>query len=147
MLKDEIVNSLKESMKNKNERLTMALRNIRAKIIEAEKRDMSKEIQDSDIMTILNKLAKERKQSIEMYQQAGRQDLVDAETAELNIIESYLPKQFSETELVEKAKSLMTENNFTSIKDMGKAIKLFNEIYPGMSDGKILSQIVKNNLT
>lgn len=146
MLKDDISNALKEAMKSKDEKKTMALRNIRTKIIEAEKKDMGKEVSDAEVMAILTKLAKERKQSIEMYAQGNRQDLVDAETAELNIIEAYLPKQLSEEEITEKVKTLISENGFATAKDMGKAIKLFNEKYPGMADGKTLSQLVKNNL-
>lgn len=147
MLKDEISKALANSMKNKEEKMTMALRNIRTKIIEAEKKDVSKEISDSDILAILTKLAKERKQSIEMYQQANRQDLVDSETYELSIIESYLPKQMSNEELKEKLKELISENNFATIKDMGKAIKAFNDKYPSMADGKTLSQLVKESLS
>lgn len=147
MLKEEISKALANSMKNKDEKLTMALRSIRTKIIEAEKKDVSKEINDSDVMAILTKLVKERKQSIEMYQQANRQDLVDSETYELSVIEAYLPKQMSEDEMKEKIKSVIAENNFATIKDMGKTIKIFNEKYPGMADGKTLSQLIKEALS
>jgi uncharacterized protein YqeY len=147
MLKDEISKSLSNSMKNKDEKTTMALRNIRTKIIEAEKKDVTKEISDSEIISILTKLAKERKQSIEMYEQANRQDLIDSEAYELSVIESYLPKQMSVDEMKEKVKLLISENNFATIKDMGKTIKTFNDKYPGLADGKSLSQFVKEILT
>lgn len=146
MLKDEISKALSAAMKNKDEKTTMALRNIRTKIIETEKKDVSKEISDSDIMAILTKLAKERRQSMEMYAQGNRQDLVDAETFELGVIEAYLPKQMSLDDLKEKVKSLITDHNFSSVKDMGKAIKAFNEKYPGMADGKTLSETIKASL-
>lgn len=147
MLKEEISKALANSMKNKDEKLTMALRSIRTKIIEAEKKDVNKEITDSDIMSIMTKLVKERKQSIEMYQQANRQDLVDSETYELSVIEAYLPKQMSEDEMKEKIKDVISENSFATIKDMGKAIKSFNDKYPGMADGKTLSQFIKEALS
>ncbi len=146
MLTDEISEALKNAMKSKDEKLTSALRNIRAKIIEAQKKDISKQVSDAEVMSILTKLAKERKQSIDMYQQGNRQDLVDAETCELNIIESYLPKQLSEADIETRVKELIAENNFATVKDMGKSIKAFNEKYPGMADGKTLSEIVKRNL-
>lgn len=147
MLKDEISKALATSMKSKDEKLTLALRNIRTKIIEAEKKDVTKEISDSDILAIMTKLAKERKQSIEMYQQANRQDLADAETYELSVIEAYLPKQMSNDELKQKVSEVIAENNFSTIKDMGKAIKVFNEKYPSMADGKTLSQLIKESLS
>jgi uncharacterized protein YqeY len=146
MLKDEINESLKNAMKSKDEKLTSALRNIKAKVLEAEKKDITKEISDNEVLAIITKLAKERRQSIEMYNQGGRADLVEAETYELGIIEAYLPKQLSEDEITTKVKDLISENGFNSIKDMGKAIKTFNEKYPNMAEGRLLSQIVKNNL-
>jgi uncharacterized protein YqeY len=146
MLKDEINESLKNAMKSKNEKLTSALRNIKAKVLEAEKKDVTKEVSDNEVLAILTKLAKERRQSIEMYKQGNRTDLVEAETHELEIIEAYLPKQLSEEEITTKVKELISENSFSSVKDMGKAIKLFNEKYPNMAEGRTLSLIVKNNL-
>jgi uncharacterized protein YqeY len=146
MLKDEINESLKNAMKSKDEKLTNALRNIKAKVLEADKKDVTKDVSDNEVLAILTKLAKERRQSIDMYKQGNRQDLVDAETYELGIIESYLPKQLSEDEIQAKVKELIAENNFTTVKDMGKAIKLFNEKFPNMAEGRIVSQVVKNNL-
>lgn len=147
MLKDEISTALTAAMKSKDEKLTSALRNIRSKVIELQKKDVTKDVSDEEIISILMKLAKERKQSIEMYQQGNRQDLVDAEKFELSVIESYLPKQFSEEETLTKVKELIAESGFTSVKDMGKVIKLFNEKYAGMADGKTVSQMVKSNLS
>jgi uncharacterized protein YqeY len=146
MLKDEINESLKNAMKSKDEKLTSALRNIKAKVLEAEKKEVGKEVSDNDVLAIITKLAKERRQSIDMYKQGNRQDLVDAESYELGIIESYLPKQLTEEEINAKVKELITENNLSSIKDMGKAIKLFNEKYPNMAEGRTLSLAVKSNL-
>lgn len=146
MLKDDINKALMNSMKNKDEKLTGALRNIKAKVLEAQKKDVTKDVEDGEVLAILRKLVKERKQSIEMYQQGNRQDLVDAETYELGVIESYLPRQMSEDDIENNVKAIISENNFSSIKDMGKAIKAFNEKYPGLADGKTLSGIVKKNL-
>jgi len=146
MLKDDINKSLMEAMKAKDEKTTLALRNIKTKVLEASKKELNKEVSDAEVMAILSKLAKERKQSIELYEKGNRQDLVDAETFELSIIESYLPKQMSEAEITEKVEVMIKENNFASIRDMGKVIKVFNETYPGVADGKTLSTIVKAKL-
>ena len=146
MLKDEISKALTTAMKNKDEKSTMALRNIRAKIIETEKKDASKELSDADVIAILTKLVKERKQAIDMYNDAKRPELAENESFEVGIIESYLPKQMSEDEIKEKVKEVIAENNFSTVKDMGKTIKAFNDKYSGMADGKTLSQIVKENL-
>jgi len=146
MLKEEINESLKNAMKSKDEKLTSALRNIKTKVLELEKTEIGKVISDQEIYGILRKLAKERKQSIEMFEKGNRPDLVTAETYELSVIESYLPKQLSADEIEQQLKQLISDNNFSSIKDMGKVIKAFNEKFPGLADGKTLSDLVKNNL-
>jgi hypothetical protein len=146
MLKDKISKDLASAMKNKDEKLTMALRNIRAKIIEAEKKQVGSQVTDVEVINILSKLAKERKQSIEAYQKANRNDLVESESMELKVIESYLPKQMSKEEIEEKVLEIIKKGNFSTIKDMGKVIKTFNEKYTGQADGKILSDIVKGSL-
>lgn len=147
MLKEKISKDLAESMKAKNEKKTMAIRSIRSKIIELEKKDMSKPVSDADIISVLTKLVKERKQSIEMYEKGGRLDLVEVEAFELDIIESYLPQQMSEDEIDQKLAEIITENNFATIRDMGKVIKAFNEKYSGSADGKTVSELVKKKLS
>jgi uncharacterized protein YqeY len=146
MLKEKIGEELKNAMKSKDEKLTMVLRNLRAKIIELEKKDLNATVNDADLVSAFVKLAKERKESAEVYAKANRQDLADAELYELSIIEQYLPKQMSVEEIEGKVKDLIIENGFCSIKDMGKAIKTFNEKYAGMADGKTVSELVKKNL-
>lgn len=146
MLKEKIGEELKNAMKSKDEKLTMVLRNLRAKIIELEKKDLNTTINDADLVGAFVKLAKERKESAEVYAKANRQDLADAELYELSIIEQYLPKQMSVEEIEGKVKDLISENGFATIKDMGKAIKAFNEKYAGMADGKTVSELVKKNL-
>lgn len=147
MLKEKISKDLSESMKAKNEKKTMAIRSIRSKIIELEKKDMSKPVSDADIISVLTKLVKERKQSIEMYEKGGRVDLVEVEAFELVIIESYLPQQMSEAAIEQKLAEIITENNFATIRDMGKVIKAFNEKYSGSADGKTVSELVKKKLS
>ncbi|MFN4152209.1 MAG: GatB/YqeY domain-containing protein, partial [Candidatus Sericytochromatia bacterium] len=95
MLKEKIGEELKNAMKSKDEKLTMVLRNLRAKIIELEKKDLNATVNDADLVGAFVKLAKERKESAEVYAKANRQDLADAELYELSIIEQYLPKQMS----------------------------------------------------
>lgn len=147
MLKEKISKDLAESMKAKDEKRTMAIRSIRSKVIELEKKDMSKPVSDADIISVLTKLVKERKQSIEMYEKGGRTDLVEVEVFELGVIESYLPQQMSEAEIEAKIAEIITENNFTTIRDMGKVIKAFNEKYSGTADGKTVSELVKKKLS
>lgn len=147
MLKEQISKDLATAMKSKDEKLTMVLRNMRAKVIELEKKDLTKPVSDADIIASFSKLAKERKQSIESYKQGNREDLVASEAYELSVIESYLPTQMSIEEVSAKVKEIIAENNFATIKDMGKTIKAFNDKYSGMADGKTLSDLVKQNLT
>ena len=106
----------------------------------------SKEVTDADILKMIQKLIKQRKESAEQFVAAGRQELADNELAEAAVMEKYLPKQLSEAEVEEKVKAIIAEVGATSIKDMGKVMGAANKALAGQSDGRTISTVVKRLL-
>ncbi len=101
---------------------------------------------DEDINGVLMSLARQRKESIEQFSKAGRQDLVEKETKELSIVQSYLPRQLTEEELREIIQDAIKETGAVGPKDMGKIMKSVMAKTKGQVDGKVVSELVKNLL-
>jgi uncharacterized protein len=141
--------SLNEAIKGKNAERVLTLR-----LIVSQKKDKEielrtgeqKDILDSDITNILNKMMKQRKESIEMYEKGGRADLVEKERLEINIIEEFLPKQMDDDEILKSCKEAISESGATSIKDMGKAMKVLKDRYLGTMDFAKAGKILKEQL-
>jgi len=144
-LKDRIVGELKSAMKAKDAPATGCLRLILAAIKnrEIEKRG---ELDDAECIKVLSALTKQRNESIDMYRQGGRQDLVEKETAELNLIRSFLPKPLSEEELSRLVDEAIAETEAGSVKDMGKVMKTLSPKVSGRADGKQVSELVRSKL-
>jgi uncharacterized protein len=98
---------------------------------------------DDVVLDVLGKMAKQRKESIEEYKKGGRQDLVDKESFELSVIESFLPQKMSADELNAAVKQAITDSGATSAKDMGKVMKVIMERVKGRADGKDVQTAVK----
>jgi hypothetical protein len=141
--------SLNESIKKKEADRVLTLRSIvsqkKDKEIELRATDQ-KEILDSDVVNILNKMMKQRKESIEMYEKGNRGDLADKEKFEISVIEEFLPKQMSDDEIVKSCKEAITESQAQSIKDMGKAMKILKDKYLGTMDFAKAGKILKDQL-
>ena len=141
--------SLNESIKKKEADRVLTLRSIvsqkKDKEIELRSTDQ-KEILDSDVVNILNKMMKQRKESIEMYEKGGRTDLAEKEKFEISVIEEFLPKQMSDDEIVKSCKEAITEAQAQSIKDMGKAMKILKDKYLGTMDFAKAGKILKEQL-
>ena len=141
--------SLNEAIKGKNAERVLTLRSIvsQKKDKEIELRTAEqKAILDSDITNILNKMMKQRKESIEMYERGGRADLVKKERLEINIIEEFLPKQMGDDEILKSCKEAISESGAASIKDMGKAMKVLKDKYLGTMDFAKAGKILKEQL-
>jgi uncharacterized protein len=141
--------SLNEAIKGKNAERVLTLRSIvsQKKDKEIELRTAEqKDILDSDITNILNKMMKQRKESIEMYERGGRADLVKKERLEINIIEEFLPKQMGDDEILKSCKEAISESGAASIKDMGKAMKVLKDKYLGTMDFAKAGKILKEQL-
>jgi uncharacterized protein len=105
------------------------------------------ELDDDEMQKLLRSLVKQRRDSIEQYQKAGRQDLVDKEQAEIVVIESYLPQPATEEEIQQAVAAAITETGASSMKDMGKVMKATQSALAGKNaDGKLVSEIVKSKL-
>ncbi len=146
---DKINKSLTDALKNKDQDRTLTLRSVisQKKQKEIEKRTQDKKnITDEDMILILNKMVKQRRESIELYKQGGRQDLVDKETKELKIIQEYLPEQLSEEEIKEICEQAINNLKASSLKDMGKVMGIIKSKYKGSVDLSIAGKILKDKL-
>ncbi|OQX57510.1 MAG: glutamyl-tRNA amidotransferase [Thermotoga sp. 4484_232] len=145
-LKERIMNDLKKAMKERNEVKVRTLRMVIASIKNWEVEN-TKEIDDDGMITVLTKEAKRRKEAIEEYRKAGREDLVRAEEEELKIIESYLPERMSEEEIKELVLKTIEEVKATSPKDLGKVMKVIMPKVKGRADGKLVNEMVRKILS
>jgi uncharacterized protein YqeY len=122
------------------------LRSLRASIIEFSKSGTGKDMSEEDAQKILLNASKKRKDAIEMYKQAGRQDLLEKEESELAIIAAYLPEQLSESEVVDALKLIIQQVGAEGPKDMGKVMGLAMKELRGKADGTLVQQCLKQLL-
>jgi uncharacterized protein YqeY len=145
-LEQTINEEMKSAMKSGDKLRLETIRSIRAGILEFKKSGVEREMNDQDEQKILLAAAKKRKDAIEMYSQANRQDLADKETKELRVIEEFLPKQMEEAEIVEFIKNFIAEVGATSMKDLGKVMGPAMKQLTGKADGNTVQRIVKELL-
>ena len=147
-LEQQIQEDIKAAMKAHDAVATAATRAIKGEILLFKTSEGgSKEVADGDILKMIQKLIKQRKESAEQFTAAGRQELADNELAEAAVMEKYLPQQLSEAEVEEKVKAIIAEVGATSIKDMGKVMGAANKALAGQSDGRTISTVVKKLLS
>ena len=145
MLKEKLMEDLKESMKEKQVLRKNVVQMVRAAILQVEK-DKQIELDDNQILEIIAKEAKKRKDSLADYEKSGRQDLIDQVNEEIKIISEYLPKQLSKEEITNIVKEVIEEVGATSIKDMGKVMKTAKEKIGAAADGKTINEVVRELL-
>jgi len=144
-LKQRLYEDLKKAMKTKDEIRTRTLRLIISSIKTLEVEKMT-EATDDDVFRVLSKECRKRVEAIEAYKKGGREDLVNEEQRELEIIKSYMPKQLSEEELKEIVKNAVEETGSSSIKDLGRVMKVLMPRVKGRADGKTVNNIVRQIL-
>ena len=145
-LKDQIISDMTAAMKAKDAVRTSTLRMVKAAIMHREKEGAG-ELSDDDVLKLLRSQLKQRRDSVEQYQKAGRQDLADKEIAEIAVIEVYLPQAASETEIERAVTDAITETGATSMKEMGAVMKSVMAKLAGKSaDLKTVSETVKKKL-
>ena len=144
-LKAQLLQDMKDAMRAKDKLRLSTIRMINSLIknAEIEKRG---ELTDDEIIQLLMKYAKQRKEAIEMYEKGGRQDLVEKEKAELAVVESYLPKQMSEEEIREFVKEAIEATGASSPKDIGKVMQHVMPKVKGRADGSVVNKIVREML-
>ena len=149
-LRNKIDDDYKQSIKDKDQDKTNALRLIKSAIKDKDislRSNLNKEsTSDTEILTLLITLIKQRKDSIEQFQKANRDDLIKNEQNEIEVINKYLPKQKSEEEIEKIVNNLIKNNNMENIKDMGKLMGLIKKEHTGVVDMGLVSKIAKSKL-
>ena len=149
MLRDDINNAVKEAMKAKNERKLSTLRMVNSTIKNADidARGQGKPpLSDADLLGVLQKMIKQRQESVELYDKGGRAELAAQEREEIAVISAYLPKQMSEDEVKAAIAAAITDTGAAGMKDMGKVIGALRGKYAGQMDFGKASVLVKAKL-
>ena len=151
MIREQLKNALIEALKSKNEKRTATIRLINAAIkdkdIEARPKGVLNGIDDQAVLALLQSMVKQRKESIALYMQGNRQDLVESEQAEIDIISEFLPKQMSEEEVKAAVQAVISEVQAASVKDMGKVMGALKTKYAGQMDMGAASALIKSLLS
>lgn len=147
MLYNQINKDIPTAMKARDKVRLETLRNIKKVFLEAKTAPGADgELTDAQAMKILQKLAKQGRESADTYIQAGRQDLADDELAQVKVIEEYLPKPLTEAEIEAKVREIIAQTGATSMKDMGRVMGIASKQMAGTADGSTISKIVRSIL-
>lgn len=148
MKKSDLQNELKQSMLSKNELKTSVLRMLLSSIsyLETQKGGAGYEATEEDVMSSIQKEAKQRRDSIEEFLKAGRDDLAEKEEKELKILKEYLPEQMNEEEIRKLIEETISQAGASNIQDIGKVMGILMPKIKGKADGDLVSRIVKNRL-
>ncbi len=150
MLRDDLQKALKESMINKDTTTVSAVRliiaGLKEKDVDARGRG-EKEATETELLSMMQNMIKQRKDSIKMYVEANRQDLASKEQSEIAVIERFLPKQMNASEVESAIKTAIETLGATSMKDMGKVMASLREQYAGQMDFGAASGVIKNILS
>lgn len=145
-LKTQIQDDMKEAMRAKDSARLGTIRLLMAAVKQVEI-DSMKKLDDEGVMTVLNKMIKQRRESIVQFEAAARQELADKEKAEITILQAYLPEQMSEADVDKEIKAALAETAATSIKDMGKVMAILKTKLAGRTDMGSLSEKIKKHLS
>jgi uncharacterized protein YqeY len=146
-LETQIMVEMKDAMKSKNEGVLRSLRAIKAEIIKAKTEPgAGGEIDEATEQKFLQKMMKQRRDSLEIFEKQGREDLASKEREEMKVIEKFLPKQMSADEIKEAVTKIIAETGASSAADMGKVMGAASRQLAGKADGKTISTIVKELL-
>ena len=145
MLKEKLLEDLKEAMKEKDINRKNAVQMVRTAILQTEK-DKGIEVSDEQVLNIISKEVKTRKDSLNEFEKADRTDLIQKTQEEITVLEKYLPAQLSDEELEMKLKDIITEVGATSMKDMGNVMKSAKEKIGASADGKRINEVVRKLL-
>lgn len=145
-LEQQIQKDIMEAMKAHDEARLNATRGIKSEILLAKTSGAEHELTDADVLKIIQKLVKQRKESAELYTQGNRPELAEKELSEMRVMEAYLPKALSEDEVRNILKEVVAEVVATGPKDMGKVMGAATKRLAGQADGRLISTIVKELL-
>ena len=145
-LKKRITDDMKSAMKAKDRQALKAVRMI-LEAIKQKEIDERIELNDAQVMTVIQKMVKQRKDSISQFSDAGRSDLVEIEEAELEIINNYMPEQLSDEEVASVVDKAINDSGANSMKDMGKLMGMLKSQLQGKADMSLVSQLIKSKLS
>lgn len=145
-LKEKIMEDLKAALRTGDERRKSTLRMLRSAIRYREV-DVQHPLSEEEVLEVIAKQVKQRRDSIEEYKKGGRQDLVDEETAELEILSAYLPRQFTSEEIEGLAQEAIAQVGATDVKQMGMVMKVLMPQVKGRADGKLVGEVVRRLLS
>ena len=145
MLKEKLMEDLKKYMKEKSVNKKNAVQMVRTAILQIEK-DKGIEVKDEQILEIISKEVKKRKDSLTDFEKAQRQDLIDQTQEEISVLEEYLPKQLTDEELELKIKDIISKVGATSVKEMGLVMKEAKAKIGAAADGKRINDVVRKLL-
>lgn len=145
-LRDRLTSDMKEAMKAKDELKLSTIRLLRSAVKNKEI-DSKRELDDQGVVEVVSSLVKQRRESIRMFGEAGRQDLVAKEEQELAVLQSFLPPQLTREELIELVVQAIEECGAQGAKDMGKVMKILSPVVAGRADGKAVSDLVREKLS
>ena len=150
-LREQLTDDLKDAMRTKDDDRRRTIRSVIAAMKKAETELDSTGarvvLDDSDIMGVISKQAKQRQESIEAFQAGGREDLVARERAELAILEAYLPQQLTEAEIEEAARQVIAETGASGPRDLGIVMRPLMARLKGRADGKLVNKVVREQLS
>lgn len=146
-LENKIMAEMKNAMRNKNEGALRALRAIKAAILLEKTSGKGESLSADTELKIIQKLVKQRKESIEIYSQQNRSDLVATEKEELDVISTFMPAQLDELQIKSALQKIIADSGATSMADMGKVMGLASKEFSGKADNKIVSDLVKSILS
>ncbi len=147
-IEEQVSEGIKDAMKAKDKVRLETLRNIKKVILEAKTRPgAGDQIDDAECIKIIQKLAKQGKDAAEIYKRQGRADLYEQEAAQVEILESFLPKQMSEAELTAALKEIIASVGAEGPQDMGKVMGVATKQLTGLAEGKVISAKVKELLS
>ena len=144
-MKEQLLQDLKEAMREKDTIKKDAITMLRASILQVEK-DTQKTLNDDEICAIVAKEVKKRKESLKEYKDANREDIVEGLKKEIEVLSKYLPEQLSKEEIEKLVDQAVIESQAISMKDMGKVMSILRPKTAGKADGKLVSDIVKEKL-
>lgn len=146
-LETTIMTDLKEAMKSKNEVALRSIRAIKAAILLQKTDGTGKELDGAGEIKLVQKLIKQRKDSLEIFEKQNREDLASKERDEIAVLEKYLPEQMSREDLESVIKEIISQTGAESMRDMGKVMGMASGKLAGKADGKTISEVVKSLLS
>lgn len=147
MLEEKILNDYKEAMKERDSLKSSVISFLRAEMINLATAKKKNILDDSEVISVIKKQIKQRKDSIEQFTKGGRQEMADKEEKEMVILKSYLPPELSQDQIKKIVEEVLVETKASGIKDMGRVMKEVNAKIGSQADGKLISDIVRDKLS